>query len=136
LARIAEVLEIATEKIELVKKQSSTLEEDIRKAQQANISLVPFIKGIDEAESSNKNAPRSSHDEAGGNAFQSAWEKWCNAKYGSSKKVPFDPANSAEHASFSRENIESAPITNINCRSKNEMMLIFQKWQAWARTQK
>ena len=75
LARIAEVLEIATEKIELVKKQSSTLEEDIRKAQQATISLVPFIKGIDEAESSNKNAPHSSNDEAGGNAFQSAWEK-------------------------------------------------------------
>jgi hypothetical protein len=37
---------------------------------------------------------------------------------------------------LSRENIESAPITNLNCRSKNEMMMIIQKWQAWARTQK
>jgi restriction endonuclease S subunit len=47
LARIIEILEIATEKIELVKKQSSTLEEDIRKEKQATISLVSFIKGID-----------------------------------------------------------------------------------------
>jgi hypothetical protein len=50
--------------------------------------------------------------------------------------VPFDPANSDEHASFSRENIDPAPVSNINCRSRNEMMIIFQKWQAWARTQK
>jgi hypothetical protein len=124
LARIVEVLEIAVEKIELVKKQSSKLEDDIKKASQARI---PSIKAIDDAESSTKNAPRSSHDDASGNVFQSAWEKWCNAKYGSSKKVPFDPANSSEHASFSRENIESAPITNLNCRSKTEIMMIIQK---------
>lgn len=91
---------------------------------------------MDEAESSKSNAPRSTDDDAGGNPFQSPWEKWCNAKYGSSRKVPFDPANSSEHSSFSRENIESTPVTNINCRSRNEMMPIFQKWQAWAKTQR
>jgi hypothetical protein len=50
--------------------------------------------------------------------------------------VPFDPANSDEHASFSRENIDPAHVSNINFRSRNEMMIIFQRWHAWAKTQK
>lgn len=135
LARIAQVVLIASEKLDLVKSQFSSLEEEIKSKHQEAIPLVSFIKGIDEAESSQTNAPRSTDDDAGGNPFQSAWEKWCNEKYGSSKKVPFDSANSNEHASFSRENIDPAPVPNLNYRSHNEM-IIFQKWQAWAKTQK
>lgn len=136
LARIAQVVLLASEKLELVKSQFSTLEEEIQAIQQKSIPPILFIKGMEEAEISNTNAPRSYDDDAAGNPSYSAWEKWCNAKYGSSKKVLFDPANSNEHASFSRENMDPAPVSNLNCKSHNEMMLIFQKWQAWAKTQK
>jgi len=50
--------------------------------------------------------------------------------------VPFDPANSDENAIFSRENIDPTPVSNINCRSSNEMMIIFQRCHAWAKNQK
>jgi hypothetical protein len=80
--------------------------------------------------------PRTTSDDSGGKPFQSAWEKWCNAKYGTNRKMPYHPANSEDHSSLSRENIDPAPITNFNCRSKNEIMTLIQKWSAWAKTQK
>ena len=128
-SRIVEIALLASEKLDLVKSQISQFEQTLLKT-----SPTPCIKGLEEGKYST--GPRSSEGEATGNPFQTAWEKWCNAKYGSRKKVPFDLVNSNEHASFNRENIDPTPVSNINCRSRNEMMIIFQRWHAWATTQK
>jgi hypothetical protein len=60
--------------------------------------------------------PRGTNDEQSGHPFQSAREKWCNAKYGGNQKIPYDLANFEDHSSFSHENIESFPISNLNCK--------------------
>jgi hypothetical protein len=139
LARIAEVLELAIQKIELVKSQSSELEDQIRQASSSRIEQDSFVKAIEGEESmhvDSSDAPKPSEAESSGTSFQTAWEKWCNAKYGTTKKAPLDPANTDAHPSLSTSNIESAPISNLNCKSKTEIMMVIQKWQAWAKTQK
>jgi hypothetical protein len=37
---------------------------------------------------------------------------------------------------LSSTNIESAPISNFDCKSKIEIENIIQRWQSWAKTQK
>jgi hypothetical protein len=104
LSRIAEVNILASDKLGLVKNQISQFKISVESQQQVSSSPCLDIKAIEEGEGSNM--PISSDQDSGGNPFQTAWEKWCNAKYGSSKKVPFDLANFEEHSSFSREIIE------------------------------
>jgi hypothetical protein len=40
------------------------------------------------------------------------------------------------HPTHSSANIENAPISNFDCKSKIEMENIIQRWKSWARTQK
>jgi len=77
-ARIAEVLQIVVNKIELVKTQSSTLEDEIKKS---IIARVPSLKVIGGEESSSANIDPSQAqmpsegEPSTGPAYQSAWEK-------------------------------------------------------------
>jgi len=75
----------------------------------------------DKPESSHKPYPRS------------AWENWCNAKYAGTKKAPMDidgqPPVSIKH-------VDSAPISDFDCKSKVEIENTILQWQSWARTQK
>lgn len=69
------------------------------------------IKALDgeskPADSSGENKP--STGESSGTSYQSAWEKWCNAKYGTSKKAPMDIDG---QPTLSSTNVENAPISN------------------------
>jgi hypothetical protein len=44
--------------------------------------------------------------------------------------------NFEDHSSFNRENIDPAPISNLNCKAKMEIEMVIQKWNAWEETQK
>jgi hypothetical protein len=140
LARIAEVLELSIQKIELVKTQSVELEDQIRQVAPSRVEQDSFLKVIGgESNVSHEesiDAPKPSEAKSSRTSFQTAWEKWCDAKYGTNKKSFLDPANTDAHPSLSTSNIESAPISNLNCKSKTEIMMVIQKWQAWAKTQK
>lgn len=63
-------------------------------------------------------------------------EKWCQTKFGSNIKNPYGPSNSEDFNSISHDNIDPTSITNLNCRYQREILMNFQKWNAWAKTHK
>lgn len=77
LSRIAEVVLLAINKLELVKSQISQFQVSYKSQQRVSTSPSLYIKTLEGGEWSNM--PRSSDQVAGGNPFQTAWEKWCNA---------------------------------------------------------
>jgi hypothetical protein len=141
LARIAEVLQLAIQKIKLVQFQSSELEEEIHQAASTNLNKAfenldiqdPYVKTIEGQESGQTDSHRRDEAESSGTSFQSAWEKWCNAKYGANPKTPTDHS---AHSMHSTSNIETPPVINVDCKHKQDIMISKQKWQAWAKTQK
>ena len=72
---------------------------------------MPESSGIDKEEQP-PDTPRTK-EQQGANIFQSAWEKQVHAKYGKNRKVPRDPVNSKEFPTWSTDNVEPTPITNI-----------------------
>ena len=89
----------------------------------------------EEGEGSNKR-PISADSDKPDQTFEFSWEKWCNSKYGSPGKTPYDPSNTDEFPILSRANIDQALMINLNCKSKNEILMEIHTWSAWARTQK
>jgi hypothetical protein len=140
LVRIAEICQLAYDKLALVKGQFNELEAQVIQAKADNLSsqlaLVNIstdqsfsIKAMEgetkpepEAESSKPSSSRTS-----------AWEQWCNSRYSGSKKAPMDidgqPQTSIKHT-------DTAPVSNVDCKSKLEIEIMIQGWHAWAKTQK
>jgi hypothetical protein len=129
LKRIKSSSALAAEKIVLVQAQYDAL--------QAQIKINMVSKDQEGTSGVTHDNPHSSEESAGGKPFQTAWEKWCNAKYGTKdRKIMYDPSNFEEFPNISRDNLDPAPLSNLNCRSQREILMIFQKWNAWAKTQK
>jgi hypothetical protein len=126
LPKIKKVVDLAQEKLQMIKNQLS----------QQLIEIKDIKEEQPESSQANQENTPKVADEQGNQSFQTAWEKWCNAKYGSKRKIPYDPTNSEDHSRFSRENIDPSPISNLNCKSKMEIEMVIQKWNAWEKTQK
>lgn len=86
---------------------------------QQNKSKIKMVK--EEGEGLRKR-PKNADSDRPNQPFESAWEKWCNSKYGSLGKTPYDPSNTDEFPTLSQANVDQAPMKNLNCKSKNEIL--------------
>jgi hypothetical protein len=140
LVRIAEICQLAYEKLALVKGQINELEKQIEQAKAdslvSQLALVHISTNqsfsIKAMEGETKPEPEAEQSKPS-SSRTSAWEQWCNSKYKGSKKAPMDidgqPSTSIKH-------VDTAPVSNVDCKSKVEIENMIQGWHAWAKTQK
>jgi hypothetical protein len=140
MVRIAEICQLAYEKLSLVQKQGKELETQIEQAKADSLAkqlaLVHIstdqclsIKAMD-GETKPEPNPESSKPSS---SRTSAWEQWCNARYTGSKKAPMDIDG---HPQTSIKHTDTAPVSNVDCKSKLEIENMIQGWHAWAKTHK
>ena len=99
------------------------------------MSMVKHKPGNSHSQPMETNPPRNVDDDVARKPLESAWEKWCNAKYVASRSVPFDPTISGSYPTLRRENIYPTPISNFNFHCKHEIMMTIQQWSTWDKTQ-
>jgi hypothetical protein len=143
LVRIAEICQLACDKLALMQNQGNELERQIEQAKAdslaSQLALVNIttdqsfsIKAM-EGEAKSEPEPSKPDESKPSSSRTSAWEQWCNARYQGSRKAPMDidgqPQTSIKHT-------DTAPISNLDCKSKTEIESIIQGWHAWAKTQK
>jgi hypothetical protein len=138
LIRVSQILQLAHEKLKLVKSQGMELENQIQQAKEESLAKQLAIISIQSPHLSScikmvdvkPEQPESSHQNTNRTP---TWEQWCNARYSSGKKAAMDIDGQGQ---TSIKQGDTAPVSNIDCKERNDIEVMIQGWHAWAKTQK
>jgi hypothetical protein len=138
LIQVSQILHLAHEKLNLVRSQGQELENKIQQAKEeslanqfAHVKISPsylssVIKIVDvDVKQENPESSQANRTPT--------WEQWCNARYTSEKKAAMD-INGQGQTSIKQGDV--APVSNVDCKERNEIEVMIQGWHAWAKTQK
>lgn len=137
LIRVSQILQLAHDKLNLVRSQGQELASKIQQARDENlakemaiIQFQPlhhssFIKMVDVKKEEQHESSQSNRTPT--------WEQWCNARYTSAKKAAMDIDGQGQ---TSLKLGEAAPVSNVDCKEKIDIETMIQGWHAWAKTQK